>query len=131
MPAFENLLVRRENTIDKRRMISLGNFASSRQSTEIIHTFKHNQPSDARGRQHIAGEACQRIGAETVGKQMISTDALIGNSNRSCLGCSLESGREHIGPTVVSVGGGSVAIGDGVTEHHYRSCFRWSLDVNF
>ncbi len=112
-------------------MVGLRHFASSRQSTEIIHAFKNNQPANACGSQHVAIKACKRVGTETIGQQVISTDALIGNSNRSCLGRSLESGREHIGPTVVAVGGGSVAIGDGVTEHHYRSCFRWSLDVNF
>ena len=43
----------------------------------------------------------------------------------------LQSRCEHIGPAVIAVGGGSMTIGDGVSERNDGSCVRWREHIDF
>ena len=68
-------------------------------------------------REDIAVEAGQGVGTKSVGEEMISSDALIGDCYVARVLVSLQAVGENVGPAVVAVGGGSMAVSDGVAEH--------------
>ena len=56
MRAFDELPVRRDNTLDERRMVGWGYFAISRQAAKIVHPFKNDEPADACRSEDVAIE---------------------------------------------------------------------------
>ncbi len=79
--AGDDLLIGRENASHKGRVFGLRSLVLNRQPAEVVDAFEDNQPFHAGLRQHIAVKAGQRVGAESVGKQMIAANTLIGNAD--------------------------------------------------
>src|SRR5579864_4325324 len=67
-------------------------------------------------------EARQRIRSQAIGEQMVPANAVIENSQIPGAWVGLQALRQNVGPTVVAVGCGAVAIGDGVTKHDDGTC---------
>ena len=72
---------------------------------------------DAGGGEHVAIEAREGVGAEAVGEQMVAADAVVETRRCCCVaGRGLKASGENIGPAVVAVGGGAVAVGNGIAK---------------
>jgi len=119
--AFDDLLVGGDDLRDKVVMVGGRHFAVDRQPAQIVDALKENEPAHASLRQHIGIEARQNVRPQAVGQQVIAADALVGDANGSRFRRALQTAGQFIRPAVVSVGGGCVAVGDGVTENHDRS----------
>ncbi len=79
--AIDDLLIGSEHMLDECRMFRFGNFSRAGETAEIVNSLKDDDPSDARRRQHVAVEAGEYIGAESIGQQVIAADTLIRHAN--------------------------------------------------
>src|SRR5579864_9341791 len=75
-------------------------------------------------------EARQCIRPQSVGEQMVPANAVIQNSQISGAWIGLQALRKNVGPTVIAVGGGAVAIGDGVSQNDDCACSGRGFYVN-
>jgi len=76
-----DLLVRRDNSLDKRGMIGGRDFAIAGEASQVVYTFEDDEPADACGREDIPVESCQDIWAKAVGEQVVAADALVGDAD--------------------------------------------------
>ena len=88
----------------------------ARKAAEVVDGLEDNEPANAGRGEHIAIEAGERVGAQAVDEKMIAADAVIEHGDVLCGGGLLQARGEHVGPAVVAVGGGGVAVGDGIAK---------------
>src|SRR5260221_14069505 len=75
-------------------------------------------------------EARQGIRSQAIGEQMVSPNPLIENSQLPRTWVCLQALCQHVSPTVIAIGCGTVPIGDRVAKHHDCPCFGWGSYVN-
>lgn len=75
--ALDDLFVSCDNPPGARCVFRLGYFRSPRQSAEIIHSLKNDQPMHTCLGENVAIEARERVWSEPVGQQMIAADSLV------------------------------------------------------
>src|SRR5579864_4916425 len=63
MGPYDDLLICGDHLLHSRRVFRRRDLSNPRQTTKIVHPFKHDHPTNARWRQDVAVEARQRVGA--------------------------------------------------------------------
>src|SRR5215468_9074109 len=111
-------------------MLRRRNFAVSSDAAEIVHTLEDNGPSHGGWGEDVTIETGQCVRSEAVGQQVIAANTLIGDSDAARVGRDLQTFRQDIGPAVVSVCCGAMAVGDGVSERHNGTGSRWCLHID-
>ena len=79
---------------------------------------------------NIMIEAGKSIGSKTIEQEAIPTYAVIENSDRLGCGIGLQVLCEEVGPAIVRVRSGAMAIGDGVAQNNNRASSGRSNNVD-
>src|SRR6516225_4505479 len=116
MSTRDDLLVSGDDAVNQRLLLDLRNLTVPQQHAQIVDAFQNNQVTNAGRRQRIVVKACQSVRSEAIEQKTVPADAFVQNSDRSRRRIGLQALGEQIRPSVISVGGGTMAVGDGVTE---------------
>jgi hypothetical protein len=90
----------------------------SREGTEIIDAFEYDQVTHACLREDVPVKARQRVWAKTIGQQMIASDTLVKDARGARCGIPLQPLRQYVGPTVITIGGRRMSVGDGISQRN-------------
>ncbi len=111
-------------------MLRLHGHGGTRQCTDIVDPFEHDEIADAILREDISIEARESIRPKPIGKQAIPTDAFVEDSNSTGACGTLQPRCESVGPAVVAVRGRSMAIRDGVAQDDDGGCIGGSRHIH-
>ena len=88
-----------------------------RRSTNVIHALEDHRVPDARVGEHVAVDAAECIGAQTISKNAITACCKVAEGDVLGRATLLEACEKEVGPAVVLVCCGAAAVGDGVTHN--------------
>jgi len=130
MGAKHDLLIGGEDTPDEQSVFGGRGLVFAGETAEVVDALEDDQIADAGLGEHVAVEAGEDVGAEAVGEQVVAADALVEDAEGSGGGRGLKPLGEDVGPAIVAVGGGSVAVGDGVAEGYDGGCVLRGGDID-
>src|SRR6185503_1417030 len=112
MSTGDNLLIGITQAADFFGVFSSGDAVVSGQHSEIIHPFQHNYPLHSWLCEDIVVEACQRVRPQSIQQKPIAAYAVIQYRDILRVRLSLQSPRKNIRPSVVTIRGRAVPVGD-------------------
>jgi len=79
--AGDDLLVRRDDSLDEGGMVGGRDFAVAGETAEVVDAFKDDEPADAGGCEDVAIEAGKNVGTESVCEKVIAANGLVGDAD--------------------------------------------------
>jgi hypothetical protein len=118
----DHLLVSRCDPPHLRFVFRAGSLARPGQQANVVDAFENDQTANAWLGDHIMIEARQGTRSQAIGEEMVSANAVIEDRQIPGTWIGLQALRQNVGPAVIAVGGGAVAISNGVAKHDDGTC---------
>jgi len=115
--AGDELLVSGENAANVSVVFGRRDVVLASEHADIVDAFEKDEVADTCGSENIGVKTRESVGAEAIEEQSIAADALIDNGNGLRCGIGLEALGEQVRPAIVTVGGGAMSVGDGISEY--------------
>jgi hypothetical protein len=130
MSAHDHLLVCTDDVPDQRVVFGLGNVVIARERSNVVDSLKDHQVPHSGLRDYVVIESCQSVWPKPVEQQPISADAVIENRDIACAILCLQAFGEDIGPTIVAVCSGPMAVSNRIAQSDHRTRVGCSRDIH-